>query len=112
MKLQLNIINYYYIYLYIYIYFLYFIIFIFIYFLALYVAECLGMVVGFAVLNTYNAPDVLIEQFNIEKYCTKENHHFTKKDEFILSCIIMNPLYENKARYFLEVNIFKKYFFF
>eukprot|EP00833_Pecoramyces_ruminatium_P013645 jgi/Orpsp1_1/1187677/evm.model.d7180000059392.1 len=68
----------------------------------LFVAECLDMVVGFAILKTYDAPNVLIEQFNIEKYCTKENHHFSNTDEFILSMIIMNPLYENKARYFIE----------
>ncbi|ORX43430.1 hypothetical protein BCR36DRAFT_415613 [Piromyces finnis] len=68
----------------------------------LYVAECLGMIVGFAILKTYDSSNVLIEQFNIEKYCTKENHRFDKNDEFILSFIVMNPLYENKARYFLE----------
>jgi len=68
----------------------------------LYVAECLDMIIGFAILKTYDAPNVLIEQFNIEKYCTKENHNFTKNDNFILSFIIMNPLYENKARYFIE----------
>ncbi|KAL6617297.1 hypothetical protein U3516DRAFT_629731 [Neocallimastix sp. 'constans'] len=67
-----------------------------------YVAECLGMIVGFAILNRHSDPNALIEQFNIEKYCSKANHHFSKKDEFILSYIIMNPLYENKARYFLE----------
>jgi len=61
------------------------------------------MIIGFAVLKTYDSPNVLIEQFNIEKYCTKENHHFGKSDTFILSYIIMNPLYENKARYFIEV---------
>jgi len=68
----------------------------------LYVAECLGMVVGFAIIKTYDTPNVLIEQFNIEKYCTKENHHFSNSDPFILSHIIMNPLYENKARFFIE----------
>ncbi|ORX87573.1 hypothetical protein BCR32DRAFT_289228 [Anaeromyces robustus] len=68
----------------------------------LYVAECLDMVVGFAILKSCDNPNVLIEQFNIEKYCTKENHHFDSNDEFILSYLVMNPLYENKARYFLE----------
>jgi len=64
------------------------------------------MIVGFAILNRHSDPNALIEQFNIEKYCSKANHHFSKNDEFILSYIIMNPLYENKARYFLEVNIY------
>jgi len=63
------------------------------------------MIVGFAILQSYDDPNVLIEQFNIEKYCTKENHQFSKDDEFILSYIIMSPIYENKSRYFLEVII-------
>jgi thioredoxin reductase len=70
--------------------------------MSVYVAECLDMIVGFAILQSYDDPNVLIEQFNIEKYCTKENHQFSKDDEFILSYIIMSPIYENKSRYFLE----------
>jgi len=62
------------------------------------------MIVGFAIIKSYDNPNVLIEQFNIEKYCTKENHQFTNNYPFILSHIVMNPLYENKARYFIEVN--------
>lgn len=69
-----------------------------------FVATYAGQIVGVAIMKKMSDASSFIEQYEVEDYITTAHHSLSEKYS-LLAHLILNPLFENQARWFIEVRV-------